>query len=210
MAEEEIRPAPLSWITVNSFVLAKYDDAPFWPGKVRRCTESEIIGPWQKWDGHKFQYWVVFYNDYTGAWVEEENIRCFTNRNIDELCFPLMKELSGAIYEAETRRQEGNVCASWNDNDWIPRKGDLILAQFEIHPPWPGVVMRVLPHTMNRFDVHFRYLGENTMGVLPISCVWRYKTERVQMTTVGFQNIMQREYELGISQAERIMEENKN
>ena len=198
----EISRSPLLWASVDTILLAQVGSDPYWPGQIRRSEEQDSsgYGAFYKQEGNEFFYFVIFFNDYTAGWVSENNLKQLTARAIENYCHPMSVELDGAIEEALNRLREKKN-EPWKDENWEMVKGDVVLATFEIFPPWPAVIhdFATTPNGGQMVCVH--YLGENTYSFVEYSDVWKFTMERVQSTKVIRNNIHFGPYTVAVQEA---------
>lgn len=67
---------PVSHIRPGVVVFARVSGFPWWPAVINKCPHNE---QWQE-DG---KFWVVFFNESTGAWLKPTELRIFDDYNID-------------------------------------------------------------------------------------------------------------------------------
>lgn len=84
-------------------------------------------------------------------------------------------------HEAELRIHDEEDLSSWNDDTWIPERGDVVLAQHQVYPPWPALVTVLYPHATKNFRIAVKFLGEVTLATLPKNRVWKHASDRSAM-----------------------------
>ena len=203
--EDNISPAPPAWVLLDCTVLAKFEGFLHWPARIRVDQDSER---WMYLADNSWHYYVVFYNDYSSAWISEANLLPYTEENKEYFMsnndFAAVPHLEGAYDEADDRLQENNVLSTWDDQNWIPAKNDVVLCQFEIHPPWPSLVISLFPE-INPSQFLVEYLPGRERSWVKKEYIRKFLLERVHYITVRDSNINVDSFQAGVDEAESIL-----
>ncbi len=127
----------------NDLVIAKYGIHPYWPGVIKPDTLLKYLGEWRRVNDIEVFVRVFFFSEYSVAWVPINFVVPLTLENLEMYCLPHgdCEQLGSAIAEACDRLDlsEGKE----EDEEEMPdllKLGDLVLANYDGYPPWPGIV----------------------------------------------------------------------
>lgn len=209
--------ASVEWLKPNALVLAKMDPYPYWPAQICHEFNEELGRRWRMVDDEgRTLYWCVFFNDYTGQWMELETLKPYTRQDSEDcqrndfrgtMSAEEEKALDGAFEEGIDRYEESFILPIEREEI---REGDVVIAFHAAYPPWPSVVELAENSGAdiernawrNDLEYHCKFLG-NTVSYdwIPHKHVIKYTKNRMECYKVRKSNKLFEQYEVAKNMA---------